>query len=78
MDAHSLFEAIIRNENDIKGLREENKAMVDSFASSNNMTSKGILKGLKEYRAWKKDQAQFRVEEADACKLFESLAHGTN
>lgn len=74
MEAKSFYAEFVEREEAVKDLKEEMKAMLDSFASSNNLTTKGIVKGIKEYKAFLKDQAEFRVTDADADTVFEQLA----
>ena len=72
-DAKLFFAEIVRREEEIKALKDELKAALDAFATCNNMTTKGIKRGLKDYKLHLKSEAQFQVESHDADVLFEKL-----
>lgn len=73
MQAQEFYTDYIAREEEIKAAKEELKAALDCFATSNNMTTKGVIKGIKEYKAYLKDAAEYRVTEEDASRLFEAM-----
>jgi hypothetical protein len=73
-DAKAFFAEVADRETQISELKAELKEAIDSYATCNNMTSKGIKKGLKEYKDFLKSEAEFRVTDSDADNLFEQLA----
>ncbi len=76
MHAHEFYTEFISREEQVQELKDEMTAMLDSFASSNNLSKKGIKKGIKEYKEFLKDQAEFSVVDGDADKVFEALNSG--
>lgn len=73
MQSAEFFAEYCNREEQIKELKDELKLALDSFAASNNLTTKGILKGIKEYKEWLKDKAAFTVTDHDADTIFEPL-----
>ena len=76
MQAQEFYTEFISREDQMKALKDEMTAMLESFASSNNLSKKGIKKGIKEYKEYLKDQAEFTVVDHDADKVFEALSSG--
>lgn len=74
MDAKTFYAEVVNREEQIAELKTELKAMFDAFASSTNLTTKGIQKGLKEFKSFQKNEAEYRVTDADADLIFENLA----
>lgn len=76
MQAQEFYTEFINREERMKELKDEITAMLDAFASNNNLSKKGIKKGIKEYKEFLKDQAEFTVVDGDADKVFEALNSG--
>jgi hypothetical protein len=74
MEAQAFFSEFVAREEQVAELKAEMKDMLDAFAASNNLTSKGIAKGVKEYKEFLKDKALFTVTDNDADRIFEALA----
>lgn len=72
-NAKEFFAEVVRREDEIKALKDELKDAMDAFATCNNLTTKGIKRGIKDYKLHLKNEAIARVEFADADTLFESL-----
>jgi len=73
-NAKEFYAEIVRREEEIADLKAELSEALESFAASNNICIDGVKKAIKEFKAFKKDQAQFLVVDADADKVFESMA----
>lgn len=73
-NAKEFYDEIVRREEEIADLKEELTEALESFASSNNICVDGVKKAIKEFKAFKKDQAKYLLIDSDADKVFESMA----
>lgn len=66
----SLFASIESLENDKKGISDEIKETFETFALNNEINKKAVMKAFKEWKAWKKDQAEYTEIDYESSELF--------
>ena len=74
MQAQEFYTDVIAREEQIKEMKDELSAAIDSFARCNDLTTKGINKAIKDYKLFVKNEAEFRVINDDADRMSEAMA----
>lgn len=72
-EAAEFYDSIIAREDDITEIKDEIKAAVEAFASSNGVTPEGVARAIKDRKAFLKDKAKFLITDRDAEKIFDLM-----
>lgn len=66
----AVFENLERLEGDKKEIADEMKATIEAFAASHDVNKKAVTKAFKEWKAWKKDQAEYSEVDYESSELL--------
>lgn len=77
-EAAYFYDSMIEKEKEITEIKDEVTKAIAAFASSNDVTSDGVLRAIKDRKAFLKDKAKFLITERDSSKVFELFDYDPN
>ena len=77
-EAAYFYDSMIEKEKEITEIKDEVTKAVAAFASSNEVTADGVVRAIKDRKAFLKDKAKFLITERDSGKVFELFDYDPN
>ena len=77
-EAAEFYDSMIEYEDTIKAVKDEVKASIEAFASSNGVTVKGVIRAIKDRKEFLKDKAEFLLISSDSDKVFDLFDYDPN
>lgn len=69
----ALINTIDSLEEEITEIKGNITEAIEKYAAAKGVTVEGVKKGIKEYRAYVKDQGKYTITDLEAAKLLEAL-----
>lgn len=77
-EAAEFYDSMIDYETTVAAIKLEVKDAIAAFASSNGVTTKGVVRAIKDRKEFLKDKAEFLVISADSDKVFDLFNYDPN